>query len=158
MNRSYDSGTTAGMSATKHSDSPLLCTQGRGVGGEGFRGTPMKTDPLLKDLSRELRRQSTPAEHILWPLLRGRRLGGLKFRRQQVVGPFILDFFRAETTIAVELDGETHLGNEDKDKTRQEWLEKQGIKVLRFWNTEVYDDQEAVLEMIWRECDARRKG
>ena len=98
----------------------------------------------------------TPAERILWRELRGRRFAGYKFRRQQIMGGYVLDFYCSNTQLAIEVDGETHLGKEKSDERRSQWLEKQGIKTLRFWNTQVYDELEAVLEMAFRECDARK--
>ena len=58
--------------------------------------------------------------------------------------------------MALEVDGETHLGKEKSDERRTAWIEKQGIKVMRFWNTQVFDELESVLEAIFRECDARK--
>ena len=116
----------------------------------------MRTDSRLKAHARQLRKEMTPAERILWHELRGRRFDGLKFRRQQIMGEYILDFYCAQTLLAIEVDGETHLGKETSDEKRSQWIERQGIKVLRFWNTQVYDELEAVLELIFRECDARK--
>jgi very-short-patch-repair endonuclease len=116
----------------------------------------VKKQPTLKEQSRLLRQNMTPTEKILWSELRGRRFAGFKFRRQQIIGSYVVGFFCAEAAIVVELDGETHLGKEYRDRCRQQWLESRGLKVLRFWDTEVYDDREAVLEAIWRECDSRR--
>jgi very-short-patch-repair endonuclease len=116
----------------------------------------MKQDARLKEHARELRKNMTPAERILWGALRGRQFAGYKFRRQQPFGEYVLDFFCSNTRLALEIDGETHLGKEKPDERRSQWLEQQGIKVLRFWNTQVYDELEAVLEMIFRECEARK--
>ena len=128
------------------------------LGGEGpgVRGIANEKDPALRDRARLLRRNTTPAERILWSDLRGRRFADFKFRRQQIIGAFIVDFFCAEIALVVELDGETHLGKESLDQRRQAWLEGQGFRVLRFWNTDVYEDHEVVLEAIWAVCDLRR--
>src|SRR5665213_328929 len=117
----------------------------------------MRIDPIQKERARRLRRELTPAERILWTELRGRRFAGLKFRRQHPFGPFILDFYCAEASLVVEIDGESHVGKEPADKGRQSWLEAHGLTVVRFWNNEVYDDHEAVVEAIWRLCDAHRR-
>ncbi len=95
----------------------------------------MLQDLLLLERARQLRRTMTPAEKILWPELRGRRFAGFKFRRQQVIAPYIVDFFAFELELAIEVDGETHLDRDKKDAHRQRQLELQGIKVIRFWNT-----------------------
>jgi very-short-patch-repair endonuclease len=80
----------------------------------------------------------------------------LKFRRQHPFAEYILDFYCSNTRLLLEIDGETHLGNEKADERRSAWLQQQGVKVLRFWNTQICDELESVLEMIFRECDARK--
>src|SRR6266849_1523045 len=116
----------------------------------------MALDPESKQRARDLRHNATPAERILWKHLRGRRFVGIKFRRQQPLGPFIADLFCAELRLIIELNGETHVGREAADRRRQQWLEDNGFKVLRFWNTDIYEDLEVVLEAIWNECERRR--
>ena len=87
--------------------------------------------PESKKRARELRRDLTPSEKILWSILRDRRLSGFKFRRQQSIGPYFADFFCATAGIIVELDGESHLGQEGYDKNRSEWLKQRGYTVIR---------------------------
>src|SRR5262245_7254876 len=118
----------------------------------------MKKQPTLKTRARELRRHLTPAEKTLWRHLRGRRFAGFKFRRQFATGRYILYFCCPALNLILEIDGETHLGNETRDLERQRWLEAQGCRVLRFWNTEVYDDLETVLEAIWIGCSESTSG
>ena len=113
-------------------------------------------NPVLRGRARELRRELTPAERILWPRLRGRRFLGFKFRRQHPFGRYVLDFFCHESSIVVELDGLTHVGREAQDKRRQRWIESRGLKVLRFWDSDVYTNLNGVLEVIWHECDSRK--
>ncbi|MBI1830216.1 MAG: DUF559 domain-containing protein [Planctomycetes bacterium] len=93
---------------------------------------------------------------MLWKELRGRRFAGFKFRRQQVFGSHVLDFYCSNARLALEVDGETHLGKEKLDERRNLWLERQTIKVLRFWNSQIYDELESVLELVFRECECRR--
>jgi adenine-specific DNA-methyltransferase len=135
--------------------SPL---RGRGVGGEGAEASAMRHDPRSTERARSLRRDLSPAEKLVWKELRGRRFAGFKFRRQQPIGQYIVDFYCSGAALVLELDGETHLGREAHDATRQQWLERQGLKVLRFWNNQVFEDKQAVLEAIWRECGSRSKG
>ncbi len=118
----------------------------------------MKKDPRLKARARELRRAITPAEKILWRELRGRRFAGFKFRRQQPIGAYIADFYCPACSLVIELDGETYLGREGEDRSRQEYFEGLGLKVLRFWNTAVFEDVETVLEVIFDNCQERRKA
>jgi very-short-patch-repair endonuclease len=98
--------------------------------------------------SRELRRDQTEAEKILWQYLRNRHLTGRKFRRQYVFKGFILDFYCAEEKIAIELDGPIHIKQKDYDAARQEFIEDNGIKVIRFKNEMVLNDINSVLSSI----------
>mgnify|MGYP000352282878 CR=1 FL=1 len=116
----------------------------------------MRLDPKKKHQSRQLRRNSTPAEAILWKHLRNRAFADFKFRRQVVMSSYILDFYCAECGLVLELDGDTHLGNEVKDQKRQQWIESRGLKVLRFWNSQIYTNVDDVMKAIWSECNQRR--
>ena len=98
--------------------------------------------------ARRLRRDSTVPERILWGVLRNRALGGLKFRRQQPIGPFIVDFFCHEARLIAELDGESHTDRLAEDQRRQRFLEQQGYRVFRVTNDDVLDDLEAVARGI----------
>jgi very-short-patch-repair endonuclease len=106
--------------------------------------------PDLLARVRELRKNETKAEHLLWQLLRDRQLLGVKFRRQHPLGGYILDFYCHEARLAVELDGSGHLeSNQSRyDQERAFNLEAQGIRVIRFWNNEVINNTRAVLEEI----------
>ena len=99
---------------------------------------------------RELRERSTEAESLMWYMLRARRLAGLKFRRQYSIGPFIVDFACVEKRTVVELDGDYHDHIYEKDLERQRWLERNGWRIIRFSNTEVLEDVEAVAIAIKR--------
>jgi very-short-patch-repair endonuclease len=105
--------------------------------------------------ARQLRRNATPSEKLLWPQLRGRRFANFKFRRQQPVGPFIVDYFCADARVIVELDGESHVGKEPYDEKRESWLTTHGYKVLRVWDNEIFGNLDKVMEMIYEECKAR---
>ena len=101
--------------------------------------------------ARELRRNATPKERKLWQHLRNRRLGGYKFRRQASVGGPVADFLCAEKRLIVELDGGQH--SEEADARRTAHLEALGYRVIRFWNNEINESLEAVLERILAKCD-----
>ncbi|EPK7360680.1 endonuclease domain-containing protein [Kluyvera ascorbata] len=100
------------------------------------------------DFARQLRRQLTPQERRLWYLLRDRRFACFKFRRQHPVGPYILDFACCRVHLAVELDGGQHDARAGYDARRTAWLRLQGWRVLRFWNNELMENEEAVLVRI----------
>ncbi|MFC5581795.1 endonuclease domain-containing protein [Rhodanobacter terrae] len=103
---------------------------------------PTKT----RQQARDLRKGATKAEQRLWLHLRAGRLGGMKFRRQHPIPPYVVDFYCEAAKLVVELDGSQH--NEDADAPRTRYLESFGIKVLRYWDNEVLQQTEAVLESI----------
>jgi len=130
---------------------PLLPSpSGRGAGGEGYHGPAIIPANLLQ-FARQLRQQQTDAETKMWYLLRDRRLAGRKFRRQHPIPPYVVDFYCHEAKLVIELDGGQHAETQDYDKARTAFLEQQGLRVLRFWNNEVLQETEGVLETIWRE-------
>jgi len=96
-----------------------------------------------------MRSDATDAERVLWQHLRSHRLAGFKFRRQQPVGPFIVDFVCFASQLVIEVDGGQHLDNEG-DRARDAWLRAQGFEVLRFWNNDLMLCTESVLEEILR--------
>ena len=103
-----------------------------------------------KDKRSNLRNGSTAAEAVLWTHLQQRKLLGKKFRRQSSVGPCIVDFYCAECRLFIELDGAPHFAANaaEYDQQRTEYLEKTGLKVIRFENKDVKDNIEFVLETI----------
>ncbi len=105
--------------------------------------------PYLLKSARKLRQTQTDAENLMWLLLRNRRLGGLKFRRQYPVAGFVLDFYCEAARLAIELDGGQHGELMQADALRSAALARQGMTVLRFWNHEVLQETEAVLTAIW---------
>jgi len=116
----------------------------------------MQQDDFRTRRARELRHEMTPTEKRLWSHLRGRRFAGFKFRRQTPVGDYIVDFYCSQARLVIELDGDSHVGKEAADEKRQQVLEAKGFKVLRVWDTHIYDDLEAVLQLIWQECEGRK--
>ena len=98
--------------------------------------------------SRCLRKRSTPAEIILWEEIRNRKLGGLKFGRQYPVLGFILDFYCAEKSLGIELDGSIHDTQKEFDKLRENLILEQGIRILRFSNQEVLENLGEVKRII----------
>lgn len=96
--------------------------------------------------AKELRKQATPAKKILWKQLRNWRLNGIKFRRQHVPGRFIIDFYRPAHRLVIENDGEFH--HEQVNQNRTQALEDYGYKVIRFWNYEVEQNIDTVLDSI----------
>ncbi len=89
----------------------------------------------------------TEAEERLWRELRGRRLNGIKFRRQVPLGPFVADFLCAEAMLIVEIDGSQH-ADSDYDRQRDAELKERGFRVLRFWNDDVLREVDSVCDTI----------
>ena len=122
---------------------------GRGVGVREQK--IQKLPPDILEFARNLRKNQTDAEQLLWQLLRGRRFLGLKFRRQHPVKPYVLDFFCHEMKLAVEVDGGQHNEAEHrcKDAQRTAYLADQGITVVRYWADTVLKDTSAVLQDLY---------
>ncbi len=106
----------------------------------------------LYRLARKLRRDSTYAEQKIWWHLKNKQLDGARFRRQRVVGCYIVDFICIRKKLVIEVDGGQHNVKEGKEKdgVRDQWLASKGYTVLRFWNNEVLENIEGVLEEIKR--------
>lgn len=101
-----------------------------------------------REQARALRNTPTPPERALWTGLRElNRTGSTRFRRQAPIGPFIADFACFRSRLVIEVDGGQHL-NEPRDRRRDAWLGSRGFTVLRFWNHEVRENREGVLQRI----------
>ena len=109
----------------------------------------------MRRYARSLRKNQTDAERLLWSQLRRRQLAGFKFRRQHQVGLYICDFACVEALLVVEIDGSQHAENLEYDLRRDGFLRSAGFAVLRFWNSDVMDRTEEVLETIYATLDGR---
>jgi very-short-patch-repair endonuclease len=108
--------------------------------------------PKVKTRVRQLRKDSTGPERRLWAAIRGSQLAGLKFRRQHPIGPFVVDFCCLEETLVIELDGKSHIDMAEEDRQRQEYIEGQGFRVIRFDNDEVLQNIDGVVMAILKAC------
>ena len=110
-------------------------------------------------LARNLRKNSTIQERRLWNLLKNRQFHNLKFKRQQPIGDYIVDFICKEAKIIIEVDGGQHNEPEniEYDKTRTEYLNTLGYKVIRFWNNEIYENIEGVLLRLKEEINPHQE-
>lgn len=106
----------------------------------------------LKQLSRNLRRNMTDAEKLLWSKIRDKQLKGVQFYRQKIIGNYIADFYCPKTRLVIEINGGQHYSaeGEEKDRLRDEYMARTGIRVLRFSDREVLENLESVLEKLWR--------
>ena len=106
----------------------------------------------LTNAAKNLRKNSTRVEAILWNQLRARQIEGVKFRRQQPIDKFIVDFVCFEKKLIVELDGGQHAHAHEEDRERDKNLSEKGYTVLRFWNNEVLENLIGVLKVIRSKC------
>jgi very-short-patch-repair endonuclease len=106
----------------------------------------------LTKTAKSLRKNATRVEAILWSQLRAKQFGGLKFKRQQPIDEFVVDFVCFEKKLIIELDGGQHAQAREEDRERDNRLSGKGYTVLRFWNNEVLENLTGVLEVIRREC------
>lgn len=110
----------------------------------------------LTNLAKNLRQNQTQQEHILWNRLRNHKFHNLKFKRQQPLGNYIVDFICKDIKLIIELDGGQHNTKENilADEERTKFLESKGYKVIRFWNNEIDNNLEGVylgLEKVFQE-------
>ena len=117
-----------------------------GVGGQPPRRPPCEDDGMASPAARRLRANPAEAERTLWRHLRGRQVGGHKFRRQQPVGYDIVDFVCLRERLVVEVDGGQHGPARDSD--RDAWLARRRYRVLRFWNNDVLANPDGVVQEI----------
>jgi very-short-patch-repair endonuclease len=112
----------------------------------------------LKQPSRELRKDMTEAERVLWRRLRGKQLHGVQFYRQKPIGPYIVDFYAQAAMLVIEVDGSQHYEPEHarKDAERDRWLSDAGLLVMRFNNLQVLQETDAVAEQICRMIEERQ--
>lgn len=110
----------------------------------------LRRQSLKTTFAHHLRDEMTDAERLLWVGLRAKRIGGIRFRRQQPIGPYVVDFFCAAAKLVVELDGDQHGADAavERDRPRTQWLEEQGYRVVRFANWEVLRERERVIGAI----------
>ncbi len=110
-------------------------------------------------LARNLRKNATIQERRLWNLLKNRQFYNLKFKRQQPIGDYIVDFICKEAKIIIEVDGGQHNEPEniEYDKTRTEYLNNLGYKVVRFWNNEIYENIEGVVLRLKEEINPHQE-
>ena len=107
----------------------------------------------ISEAAKELRKRQTEAEKRLWFKLRDKQLYGAKFRRQEPVGNYIVDFVCFEKKLVLEIDGNPHKHTDVKrnDKQRTAWMQSEGFKVLRFWNADILNNIEVVLKKV-KDC------
>ena len=119
---------------------------------EGISRMPLPYTKGLKHVARRLRRNMTDSEKMLWSRLRGKQFLDVQFYRQKPIGDYIVDFYAPRAKIVVEVDGAQHLEATEtaKDKRRDEFLGRSGLKVLRFNSREVLEQTEAVVNTILR--------
>ena len=107
-----------------------------------------KDNRLNAAIGRRLRKDSTDTERALWYQIRNSAVEETKFRRQQPIGPYVVDFVSFQEKIIIELDGGQHVVNVESDQARDLYFQEKGYRVLRFWNNEFLQNMDGVLEVI----------
>jgi very-short-patch-repair endonuclease len=112
-------------------------------------------NPKLKTKRRQLRLNQTEPEKILWQKLKNKQLYGIKFFRQYSIGNYIVDFYSPLLKVAIEIDGEDHTEKRhaEYDQLRSKYFKSYGIEVIRFWNNEIMENIDGVLEKIAEKCN-----
>jgi len=111
-----------------------------------------KTSPEMRERAKQLRREMTPAEKVLWRELRTNKLNGLHFRRQQIIHGYFADFYCHQQELIIEVDGGIHEFQKDYDREREEYLMTIGFRIIRFTNEEITKDLKSVLKKILEKC------
>ncbi|WP_159516411.1 DUF559 domain-containing protein [Acinetobacter sp. 18QD2AZ41W] len=113
-----------------------------------------KLDPQLLAFAKSMRHTATDAEYLMWQVLRAKRFINLKFRRQHVIAPYIVDFYCHDIGLVIELDGGQHGTDDAKeyDVERTKFLEALGLKLVRYWSHDVLGKTDVVLEDLWQVC------
>ena len=125
----------------KRSRAPSPSTgEGWGEGGDRLTG-----------VAKLLRREMTDAERVLWREVRAHRFSGFKFKRQEPLGAYVVDFICYEARLIIELDGGHHASQQQADAERTRWLESSGFRVIRFWNNDVLSNVTGVMQEIERQ-------
>ena len=111
----------------------------------------VRLNGFVANRARSLRKTATECERILWRHLRNRNFAGYKFRPQHPIDPYTLDFYCPTAKLAIELDGGGHnyRGGQMRDQRREKFLANKGIAVVRFWNHQVREELDSVLQAIW---------
>ena len=135
------------LERTAFSPSPLAGEGGAGAAGVGGRGAKSRHQ-LLLNRAKWMRSNPTEAERRIWSILRAKRFAGYKFKRQEVIEPYIVDYVCFATRTVVEADGSQHADSQ-YDLERDASLGGQGFSVIRFWNNEILAHTEVVANAIW---------
>jgi very-short-patch-repair endonuclease len=133
---------------TKRGETNSLSLDGRGIKGEG----DIKLTDKITQIAKNLRKSSTVAERLLWRHLQAKQVEGYKFRRQEPIGNYVVDFVCFEKRMIIEVDGSQHQIEKYKDTKRDKWFKEQGFRILRFWNNEVINNTDGVLTVIRENC------
>jgi very-short-patch-repair endonuclease len=120
----------------------------------------MISTSIRRATAKKLRASTTTHERILWRALKELPVSGTHFRRQAPIGPYVVDFLCPAAHLVIELDGGHHNDDETAkhDRERQLWLEQEGYRVARFWNSEITSDLNAVLERIYVDLYGSRQA
>jgi len=112
----------------------------------------LRYNKKLKKYAKNLRKNMTDAERLLWSKIRCKQLKNYQFYRQKPIGDYIVDFYSPKAKLVIEVDGGQHynIDGKQKDEIRDRYMKQMGLKVLRFSDVEVFNNIDGVIEIIWR--------
>jgi very-short-patch-repair endonuclease len=108
----------------------------------------VRYNPRLKQIARTLRKNMTLSEILLWQQLKNKQLLGYDFHRQKPIDEYVVDYYCPKLKLVLEIDGDSHDGKEEADRIRQERLESLGLTVLRFWDSDVKNNVDGIVEQL----------
>jgi very-short-patch-repair endonuclease len=115
----------------------------------------VRYNPRLKKIARKLRKDMTLSEILFWQQIKGKKLLGYDFHRQKPIDEYVVDFYCPRLKLVLEIDGDSHDGKEEADKIRQDKLESLGLTVMRFWDSDVKNSVDGIIDQL-REWIAAR--
>jgi very-short-patch-repair endonuclease len=116
----------------------------------------VRYNPRLKQIARTLRKNMTLSEILLWQQLKNKQLLGNDFHRQKPIDEYVVDYYCPKLKLVLEIDGDSHDGKEEADRIRQEKLESLGLTVLRYWDSDVKNNIDGIVEQFREWIEARR--
>jgi very-short-patch-repair endonuclease len=116
----------------------------------------VRYSPRSKKIARTLRKNMTLSEILLCQQIKGKQLLGYEFHRQKPIDEYVVDFYCPRLKLVLEIDGDSHDGKEEADRIRQEKLESLGLTVMRFWDSDVKNNVDGIVEQLREWIDAQR--
>jgi very-short-patch-repair endonuclease len=116
----------------------------------------IRYNPRMKQIARKLRKDMTLAEILLWKEIKGKKVLGYDFHKQKPIDEYVVDSYCPRLKLVLEIDGDSHEGKEESDKIRQEKLESKGLTILRYWDSDVKNNVDGIVEQLREWIESNR--